>query len=57
MQVMHTEKPAIRPLMIKHLQELMGHAELYGCESEHALYTVWLQQLEHGRVKWAGSRM
>ena len=53
MQVMEAEKPAIRPLMATHLQELMGDAELYGWESVRTFHVVWLQQLDHDMVTWA----
>ena len=54
MLVMEVEKIAIRPFMAWHLLECMGNAELYGWERVLAFHAVRLQQLEYGRVMWAG---
>ena len=48
--VMEAEKPAVHPVMGRHLQELMGDAELYDWEPVMTFHGVWLQQLEHGQV-------
>ena len=50
--VLETVKPTHKPLMTKHLEELMADAELYGWESVRAYHAVWLQQIENGMVNW-----
>ena len=50
--VMATEKLSFHPLMAQHLHDLMGDAELYGWELVRAFHSIWLQQLEQGRVIW-----
>ena len=50
---MLTAKTSIWSLMMQHLYDLMADAELYGLEPIRACHSVWLQQLEQGRVIWA----
>ena len=45
--VMETVKFAVKPLMAKHLKELIGDTEVYGWPVVRLNYTVWLQQLEN----------
>ena len=48
---MKKEKESNRPLMARHVQELMTNAELYGWESVRSYHTVRLHQLQNGRVQ------
>ena len=53
--VMDTVMPALRPIMSKHLRELMSDVEVYGCALIRAYHMIWLQQIENGQATWAGT--
>ena len=51
--VMETAKPALKPIMAKHLKELMAHSEVYGWAPVLAYHAVWLQQILNNHVQWS----
>ena len=50
--VMEGENKAIRSNMASRFKELMSDSELYGWDKVRTHNTVWLNQLEQGRVCW-----
>ena len=50
--VMAMEKPSVCLLMAQHLQDLTGDTVLYEWEHAMTFHTIWLRQLEQGRVTW-----
>ena len=50
--VMETVKPNLKPVMIKHLKELIADMEMYRWALIRAYYQVWLQHIENGQAKW-----
>lgn len=44
--VIEIVKLVLRPLMMKHLKDLMVHAELYGWEPVRTFHAIWLRQLD-----------
>ena len=57
MMIMDKQKLEIKTVMSTHLAELMADAELYDWEATRAFHTVWLQQLEQGRVTWKDTEL
>ena len=48
--VMDTVKPSLRPIMSKHLKELILDAEVHGWALVRAYHMVWLQQIVNGKA-------
>ena len=49
---METVKPNLKPVMSKHLKELIADMEMYRWALIRAYYQVWLQHIENGQAKW-----
>ena len=46
--IKETLEPSLKPIMAKHLKELMDNAEVYGWDPVRAYHAIRLQQIEHG---------
>ena len=45
---MEMVKPSLKPLVARHLNELMADAEVDGWAPVRAYHAIWLQQIENG---------
>ena len=50
---MVAEKLAMRPLMAKHIEELMGGMELYGCMGVHQGFSRHMAPAIRAKQAWA----
>ena len=48
---METVKPSLKPIMAKHLKELIADAEIYGWAPVRAYHAVRLQQIENSQAQ------